>query len=458
METKAFSHLMERAGFGPNPALWRQRHDGNATEWVAWLLRDSRDVLPLTASGAEIPDRNQNRMMNEEERRENRQEHVRMLFQLNASWIDRMALGHGMLREKMTLFWHDHFACRFPTILFTETQNATLRQYALGSFRELLTAISQDPGMLNFLNNQQNKKEQPNENFARELLELFTLGRGHYTEQDIKEAARAFTGWGFSLGGEFVFRKFQHDTGSKEFLGRTGNFDGHDILNIILEERRTAVFLTEKLYRYFIHPDPVPEVVNEWANLFYESDYDIPALLLTMLHSDHFYEARNMGARIKSPIEYLVGLIRKFDLRFENEKGIIFIQKALGQTLFQPPNVAGWPEGRAWIDGSSLLFRMQLPRFLLAKESFDFDVKQAFAGNEEPFKLDKGMRSLSTTVAWDKLKADVSPEELPQYLLAVSPRADWQQIEKTLKGPMIPNDEFERQAIALVCSPEFQLN
>lgn len=410
----------------------------------------------MDASGAEIPDSRSERraaFRNKTKRKEN----VRLLMQQNVRWIDRMVSGKGMLREKMTLFWHDHFACRFPTILFTETQNNTLREYALGSFRDLLFAISKDPGMLNFLNNQQNRKEEPNENFARELLELFTLGRGHYSEEDIREAARAFTGWSFNLGGDFVFRRPWHDEGEKSFLGRSGNFTGEDILNIVLEERQTARYLTEKLYKYFIHPVPDQAKIEEWSTLFFESDYDIPTLLLTMFHSNHFYEEQNTGVRIKSPVEYLVSLSRRFELQFLEEKGIIFIQKALGQILFQPPNVAGWPEGRGWIDGSSLMLRMQMPRLVLAKEGFDFRVKQSFAGNEEPFKLDRKSRALETEVSWESVKDAVSLEDLEEYVLSVPSSVSSEDLMSALQGPMIPKDPYQRRAIALASAPEFQM-
>lgn len=456
MNTRQFNHLMNRAGFGLSPWLWENRADKSLAEWTAWLLDDSRQVIPLDASGAEIPDRRSERMAAFRDKTK-RKENVRLLMQQNVRWIDRMVSGKGMLREKMTLFWHDHFACRFPTILFTETQNNTLREYALGSFRDLLFAISKDPGMLNFLNNQQNRKEQPNENFARELLELFTLGRGHYSEEDIREAARAFTGWSFNLSGDFVFRRPWHDAGQKSFLGRTGNFSGEDILNIVLEEKQTARYLTEKLYKYFIHPVPNEGIIEEWADLFYHADYDIPTLLLTMFHSNHFYEERNIGVRIKSPIEYLVSLSRKFDLQFLEQKGIIFIQKALGQTLFQPPNVAGWPEGRGWIDGSSLMLRMQIPRLLLAKEGFDFRVKQAFAGNEEPFKLDRKSRALETQTNWEAVRGTVSEESLEAYLLSIQPSVSVEDLVAALQGPMIPEDSYQRKAIALTSAPEFQM-
>lgn len=447
---------MNRAGFGLSPWLWEQRTSRGPQEWIAWLMKDAEQVIALDASGAEIPAR-RSAGMTRAENKERRKENVRLLMQQNVRWIDRMVSGTGMLREKMTLFWHDHFACRFPTILFTEKQNNTLREYAMGSFRDLLFAISKDPGMLNFLNNQQNRKEQPNENFARELLELFTLGRGHYTEDDIREAARAFTGWSFTLSGDFVFRRSWHDTGQKTFLGRSGHLSGEDILNIVLEEKQTARHLTEKLYKYFIHPVPDQEIVAEWATLFYQSDYDIPTLLMTMFHSNHFYEERNIGVRITSPIEYLVGLSRKFDLQFLDQKGIIFIQKALGQTLFQPPNVAGWPEGRGWIDGSSLILRMQIPRLLLAKEGVDFRVKQAFAGNEEPFRLDRKSRTLETQASWEALSRTVPEDSLEAYLLSIPPSVSVEDLVAALQGPMIPEDAYQRKAIALASAPEFQM-
>ncbi len=457
METKHFVHLMNRAGFGVSPWLWHHRTQYNAAEWTAWLLSDSEEIIPLDESGAEIPGPGSRRMMTQAQRQRERKENVRLMMQQNVRWIDRMSAGKGMMREKMTLFWHDHFACRFPTILFTETQNNTLRKHALGSFRDLLFAISKDPGMLSFLNNQQNVKEQPNENFARELLELFTLGRGHYSERDIHEAARAFTGWGFNLLGEFVFRRQRHDTGTKEFLGRRGNFSGEDILHIVLEQRQTARYLTEKLYRYLVHPEVDEEVVAAWSEVLYESDYDIAGLLITMFHSNHFYEERNIGARIKSPVEYLVSLIRKFDLSFAEQKGIIVVQKVLGQTLFQPPNIAGWPDGRAWIDGSSLMFRLMLPRFLLARAEFDFRAKQAFAGNEEPFRLDRNARRLETTVGWETIRAEVSAGEMEAYLLSTPLRQPLQTLTAALRGPTYPDDPFQQKAIAMVSTPEFQM-
>jgi uncharacterized protein (DUF1800 family) len=178
-----------------------------------------------------------------------------------------------------------------------------IRQNALGSFRTLLHGVSKSAAMLKFLNAQQNRKDHPNENFAREVMELFTLGRGNYTENDIKEAARAFTGWSANLQGDFVFRRFQHDNGSKTVLGKTGNFTGEDVLDILLEKKGTAAYITQKIYRFFVN-EAVDKEKADWLSArFYQSDYNIGQLMKDIFTSDWFYEAKNIGTRIKSPIE-----------------------------------------------------------------------------------------------------------------------------------------------------------
>ena len=174
-----------------------------------------------------------------------------------------MINSEAQLREKMSLFWHGHFACRVMNIYFQQQLLDIIRENALGNFGDLLHEVSKSPAMLSFLNNQQNKKQHPNENFAREVMELFTMGRGNYTEEDVKEGARAFTGWGFNLQGEFVYRPFQHDNGKKTFLGKTGNFDGDDIIDILLEQKQTAKFISQKIYKYFVNDTPDIEKI-EW--------------------------------------------------------------------------------------------------------------------------------------------------------------------------------------------------
>jgi uncharacterized protein (DUF1800 family) len=260
--------LLSRAAFGPSfkeLAGYEQMTHG---ELAKELFRSSAKYTPL-----EVTDRSEAMITNPaaltpEQKREFRKKQREILLDLNIAWIEKMCTTDAVLREKMTLFWHDHFACSTKNPYFAQDLNNILRRNALGRFDEMLTAVSKSPAMLQYLNNQQNRAASPNENFAREVMELFTLGRGHYTENDIKNAARAFTGWGFNRTGEFVFRNRQHDYGRKEFMGNKGNFGGEDILNILLENKQTAIYLTEKIYRYFINEQIDPELHNSLADSF----------------------------------------------------------------------------------------------------------------------------------------------------------------------------------------------
>ncbi|RMG71362.1 MAG: DUF1800 family protein, partial [Bacteroidetes bacterium] len=262
-------HLLWRAGFGPDPERWPRWRQLAPGAVLDELLASSQagELPPL----APLPPLGRPRQMSPEERQAFNQSNRQALLGLNAGWLGHMVRTRDVLREKMVLFWHDHIACRLTYSHLVQRQQAVFRQHALGTFGAPLHAIARDSGMLQFLNNQQNRKAHPNENFARELRELFTLGRGHYTEAAVQAAARAFTGWGFNREGAFVFRRAWHDDGPKTFLGKTGPWDGDDILRILLTRRHTAYFLTEKLYRYFVHPEPDVEQVAVWAEAFYAS-------------------------------------------------------------------------------------------------------------------------------------------------------------------------------------------
>ncbi len=290
------------------------------------------------------------------------------LKNLNIRWLDEMINSEAQLREKVALFWHGHFACRVVNSFFQQELLDVVRANALGSFKELLRGVSKSAAMLQFLNNQQNKKQHPNENFAREVMELFTLGRGNYTEDDIKEAARAFTGWGFNVGGDFVFRKNQHDTGTKTVLGKTGNFDGDDIIDILLEQKQTALFITKKVYKFFVNENIDAEKVEWLGNRFFQSGYNIKNLLEDIFTSDWFYAEKNIGTKIKSPIELLAGIRRFLPMQMNNDQAQLLFQRTLGQVLFYPPNVAGWPGGKNWIDSSTLMLRLRIPQILTANE------------------------------------------------------------------------------------------
>ncbi len=298
------------------------------------------------------------------------------LKSLNLRWLDEMINSEAQLREKMAFFWHGHFACRDINIFFQQLLLHEIRSNALGNFGDLLKAVSKSASMLGFLNNQQNRKQHPNENFAREVMELFTLGRGNYTENDIKEAARAFTGWGFNLRGEFVFRKNQHDTGSKTIFGKTGNFGGDEVLDMLLENKQTAKYICRKIYRFFVNENEPDEAKINWlADRFYQSGYKILPLMEDIFTSDWFYAEKHIGSKIKSPVELLAGMRRILPMELQTSQVQLLFQRVLGQILFYPPNVAGWPGGKNWIDSSSLMFRLRMPQLLKDNEEVNISAK-----------------------------------------------------------------------------------
>jgi len=368
-----YQHLAWRAGFGIDRQTLLQWQSKSLKHVVKILLRQhsSTPTMLQTEEGRQLREQlpslsRRFLQLTADEKKQLQKLQREGVKNLNLAWLQEMSTTPDFLREKMALFWHGHFACRVPNVLHNEQMLQVIRENALGNFGTLLVAVSKSPAMLQFLNNQQNRKQHPNENFAREVMELFTMGRGHYTEQDVKEGARAFTGWGFNAAGDFVFRKNLHDDGVKQFLGKTGRFTGDDILQILLEQRATAYHVTEKLYRFLVNDEPDAQQVQILADHFYDSGYDIPALLERIFTSEHFYEPQNIGARIKSPVELMVGMQRMISVTYPNPNIWLLFQRSLEQVLFYPPNVGGWPGGKSWIDSSSLMLRLRLPQVLYA--------------------------------------------------------------------------------------------
>jgi hypothetical protein len=290
--------------------------------------------------------------------------------QLRGWWLYCMLQGGHPLREKLTLFWHNHFATSMvkvqdPVLMFR--QNCLFRNLGLGKFEPLLQAVSRDPAMLVWLDSNSNVKEHPNENYARELMELFSLGVGNYTEKDVREAARAFTGW-HTDGMTFRFEARVHDGGSKTLLGQTGNWDGGDVVRIVLGRPHAARFLVRKLYQFYVSESvsPPDSLLDPLCESFRKSDYDIAALLRTMLSSRHFYSEHAFRQRIKSPVEFVLGAVRAVyhnydehqpDYRPLPQQALVSRLGQIGQELFTPPNVKGWPGGRAWLNTSTMLER-----------------------------------------------------------------------------------------------------
>jgi uncharacterized protein (DUF1800 family) len=367
-------HLMWRAGFGPAAQQLPDLDNISPSSLYKALQKQSSkqpgyinvadNYLQGLMMGIKEEGRKQRSEMSKEEKKMIQKKSRESIKNLNLYWMNEMINSNAQLREKMAFFWHGHFACRNLNIFFQQGLLDVIRRNALGSFRDLLREVSMSAAMLNFLNNNQNKKDHPNENFAREVMELFTMGRGNYTEEDIKEAARAFTGWGATLGGEFVFRKMQHDNGTKTVLGKSGNFEGEDVLNILLEQRQTAWFIAKKIYRFFVNEQPDNDKIQWLADRFYKSDYNISLLMQDIFISDWFYDEKNVGNRIKSPVEFIAGIQRMLPMKLQNEQALLLMQRLLGQILFYPPNVAGWPGGRTWIDSSTLMMRMRFPQLI----------------------------------------------------------------------------------------------
>ena len=401
------------------------------------------------------------------EQRKMQNQGIREAFaSMSTAWMDRMASSPAQLREKMTLFWHGHFACRVRQPGPALNLHNTTRQYALGKFPELLLAVSREPAMLQFLNNQQNRKEHPNENFAREVMELFTLGRGNYTEADVKEAARAFTGWSYDNQGNFRFRERDHDAGSKTFLGRSGNFRGEDVLRIMLEQPAAATFLTTKIYRFFVNEVPNPAHIEPLAVAFRRSGYDISDLLERMFSADWFYEPANVGTHIKSPVELLAGLRRTLNLKIDNAQPLLGYQRALGQNLFQPPNVAGWPGGRSWIDSSSLLLRLQLPAILFKNAEFAVALKQD--ENDIDPNQTKAQRTVRPGAGAHLPLAPLQqllgvapaaqqPARLSEFLLQASIRPENLRLVQQAAAQKEPAEALRATLVSLLSLPEYQL-
>jgi uncharacterized protein (DUF1800 family) len=258
----------------------------------------------------------------------------------------------------MTLFWHGHFATsiqKVPANLMVG-QIDLFRTHALGHFHDLLLAVSQDPAMLVWLDNRYNNKLHPNENYAREVMELFSLGLGNYTEDDVKNGARAFTGWTLDKNQQFVFRPAQHDDGEKTFLGRTGDFDGGDIVSIVVSQPIHQRFICRKLLEFFVYSDPEPELVDALARTYALSGYDIAQTVGAVLRSNVFYSARAYRAVPKSPIEFVVGTLRFMQVRKVPKDTVYWLQR-MGQIPLAPPSVKGWDGGPTWVNTATLLAR-----------------------------------------------------------------------------------------------------
>ncbi len=339
---------------------------------------------------------------------------------LRAWWVYRMVRTRVPLREKLTLFWHGHFATSNEKVENTHLmhrQVETIRRLALGNFRELALAMARDPAMLIWLDGDKSTKAHPNENFARELMELFTCGIGHYTEADVQAAARAFTGWNRDEA-EFAFKAEEHDAGRKRFLGRSGRFDGGDIVDILMQEPATARHVAARLLRFFAAPEPPPEVVDEAAALLERTRLDVKWFLRELFQSRYFYSPACYRARISSPVEFVVGTVRTLGVRWAAPQ-LVERLNAMGQALLAPPNVKGWDGEARWINSNTWAARTASARLIA-----QLDGENPFAANLDlPSLVSSKSREPSEVV--DRLaevlfQGDLAPDprrELAEFLL-----------------------------------------
>ncbi len=392
------AHLLERAGFGGTRAEVARLAAMSSRQAVQTLVRygqTSNPLPPFEASGVHDPGlepfatsrpaaTNQARDTGEAlgvkvkpgGNRRMQQVADRFLYWLRASrlethrfgywWANRMMNTQRPLEEKMTLFWHGHFATSEEKVRDyrkMQKQNELFRAQATGNFRTLMIAVAQDPAMLAYLDAAVNVKGAPNENFAREIMELFTMGVGNYSEQDIREAARAFTGWNYA-GLEFVVNPAQHDNADKNVLGRRGNFDGVQVIDILLAQPVTAEFIAAKVYRYFVREELSQPLQARLGELLRASNYEIAPLLETLFSSRDFYSDASVVTRIKPPVELVISTYRKMGLTaVPGIPDFNDLTESLGQKLLFPPNVAGWANGKSWIT----------PGLLFARGNFVYD-------------------------------------------------------------------------------------
>jgi uncharacterized protein (DUF1800 family) len=425
-------HLLNRAGFGGPPSQIASLVEMGLDKAVD-LLVDYQAVTndaPTFTVDSEIlrPPNDEERRAMETARKTNntadmekfraarlKQEYLDrgQMSKIETWWMERMVATPRPMEEKLTLFWHGHFASNQRTVrdsYLMYQQNQMLRKNANGSFANLAGEIIRDPAMIRFLNNDSNRKSHPNENLGRELMELFTLGQGAYTEDDIKEGARALTGYAVE-DNAFQFRRPMHDAGTKNILGQKGMFDGEDFVRIILARPQCGPFVAYKMYRHLvadIDEKMSPEtrgVILALGKILADNKYEVRPMLKTLLKSQHFYSSSITGNLIKSPVQLLVGTVRVLQTPMRDARVLTEAMQMMGQQLFEPPSVAGWDGGRAWINTSTLFVRQNLATYLITGKLPYDDNWSRDKIDYDPMTLLAGVKDASITGAIDHLMA-----------------------------------------------------
>lgn len=374
-------HLLTRTGFAESPGtivtaseqpltqLLQQRLDSTAPissvpppEWVKSEIPARPDFKAMSNADSQLARKSINQGQNKD------------IDQLRIWWLKSLVTTPNPLAARMTLFWQSHFTSQQRKVRYGQLmyrQQATLMHHSLGNFGALLTDMLHDPALLIYLDNRSNRRKKPNENLARELLELFSLGEGNYQENDIKELARALTGLSVDKALNFEFRARFFDDGEKTILGTSGTLGEKDVVDILIGQSATAVFLTTKLWKYFVSPEPDSSVVENWAGVYRDSDYDMRVLLKTLFSSEQFNNPATHGQLIKSPVEFIVGAHRILEIPPIDDNSLLRASRSMQQTLYEPPNVRGWVGGNDWINSHTLLARRRFINQMLRDDGVD---------------------------------------------------------------------------------------
>jgi uncharacterized protein (DUF1800 family) len=423
------AHLFRRAGFGAN---WKQLEESTKQKPQGVVDSLFADTAESEAFRKESEDLGRSVLATGDSNN------------LGPWWFHRILNSPNQLREKMTLFWHGHFAtsaAKVNDIQSMFAQNQMLRQHALGDFNQMVQQISRDPAMLIYLDSSTNRKAHANENYARELMELFCLGEGNYTEKDVQELARCFTGWEIRRN-QFRFNRFQHDTGEKTILGKTQVFTGEEAVAQVLAQASAPRFIVQKLIRYLVFDEPAatPELVEPLAQQFRDEGLNLAGLLKRILGSNLFFSPQSIARKVRSPVELVAGLLRSLE-GSTNLTELAPATAQLGQSLFYPPNVKGWDGGRAWINSATLLGRANVVRQLLTAKTTRFG-----GAKLQDLATRYSVTSPPDFVNWLRLlllSTDL-PSPAIQSLTAIAEQGSERRYEDTL--------------YALAALPEFQLN
>lgn len=488
------AHLANRAGFGGTPSEiehlvkigpdaavdlfidYEKVPDSNPQfAWVKTFERDNQEYISqfreIQMSEKEANTDDKKKELAEKRQQLNRERQrnmVQQLVELRGVWLQRMTTGPRPLQEKLVLFWHGHFATsaqKVQSSYFMWRQLETFRENASGNWLKMLNAVAKDPAMLIWLDQAQSRKEHPNENFAREVMELFALGEGHYTEKDITEAARALTGFTLErFDGQFMYRPFMHDNGTKTVLGKTGNLDGNDVLEIIASQPQTFRFISGKLWKFFAAENPDPKLVQALADVLQKNDGNFKPLLRTMFRSREFYAPNVIRTQVKSPVQWLVSSVRWLEREMPPAIVAGQICKSMGQDLLAPPNVKGWDGGLSWITTNNLLTRYNQAALLVMAENKITPEGQGVNRmlSERASRVADYMHAVdvnkivSESERADKVKLVAALEK--RFLQAKMTDKQRSVLEEFLASRGTLTDDDVRHAIRLVMStPEYQL-